>query len=100
MPACGVGGQLRHALAYGARAWKGTPLTHAALLATGFSGMYAAGGLGYGAAGLAVAWLLDRAGAQAAIGLCALAAAVLALGSSALEVRSTARVPAGYGTGG
>jgi hypothetical protein len=139
------------ALAYGARAWKGTPLAHATLLATGiavaigsaalvpalgpavvllalaglcqtpaltaravalqdrlprsqwaagFSGMYAAGGLGYGAAGLAVAWLLERAGAQIAIGLCALAGAVLALGSSALEVRSTARVPTESGSGG
>ncbi|MEU7747167.1 hypothetical protein [Nonomuraea sp. NPDC049158] len=129
-------------LAYGSRAWRGSPLGHAALLAggiglalgaaalvpalgavvalfavaglletpaltaravalqdrlppsqwaAGFSGMYAAAGLGYGAAGLAVAWLVDRVGAQAAIGLCVLMGTALTLGSSAAEAAGTGR---------
>ncbi|WP_157244544.1 hypothetical protein [Nonomuraea typhae] len=131
----GIGG----GLLYGVRAWRGSPLAHATLLATGiglalgaaalvpalglvvvlfaaagllqtpaltaravalqdrlpesqwavgFSGMYAAGGLGYGAAGLSVAWLVDRIGAQPAIGLCVALSTLVVLVSSAAESRA------------
>ncbi|MFI6497406.1 hypothetical protein [Nonomuraea typhae] len=56
--------------------------------AVGFSGMYAAGGLGYGAAGLGVAWLVDRIGAQPAIGLCVALSTLVVLVSSAVESRT------------
>ncbi|MFI9551459.1 hypothetical protein [Nonomuraea endophytica] len=55
--------------------------------AVGFSGMYAAGGLGYGAAGMTVAWLVERVGAQPAIGLCVALSTLVALASSAAERR-------------
>ncbi|MFD9947575.1 hypothetical protein ACFWYW_06880 [Nonomuraea sp. NPDC059023] len=55
--------------------------------AVGFSGMYAAGGLGYGAAGMTVAWLVERVGAQPAIGLCVALSTLVALGSSVAERR-------------
>ncbi|MFI6295393.1 hypothetical protein ACIBEJ_27635 [Nonomuraea sp. NPDC050790] len=55
--------------------------------AVGFSGMYAAGGLGYGAAGMTVAWLVERVGAQSAIGLCVALSTVVALGSSMADRR-------------
>ncbi|MFI6596872.1 hypothetical protein ACIBHX_11490 [Nonomuraea sp. NPDC050536] len=42
----------------------------------------------YGAAGLAVAWLIDRMPAQSAIVVCALAAAVVILASSAADTRA------------
>ncbi|MEV0199458.1 hypothetical protein [Nonomuraea sp. NPDC050691] len=134
----GIGG----GLAYGARPWRGSPLRHAVLLASGaglalagasltpwlgaavallalggafqtpaftaravalqdllpqsrwaagFSGLYAAAGLGYGAAGLAVAWLAERADARTAIGVCAVTGTALALGASAAESRAAAR---------
>ncbi|MFI6483107.1 hypothetical protein ACIBH1_34615 [Nonomuraea sp. NPDC050663] len=55
--------------------------------AAGFSALYGAAGLGYGAAGLAVAWLIERVPAQVALGICVVTAVAVALASTAMDVR-------------
>jgi len=58
---------------------------------TGFSNLYAAGGIGFGLAGLLVAPLLAAVGADVALTACAVLAAVLALIGTLAEGRVAAR---------
>jgi predicted MFS family arabinose efflux permease len=60
--------------------------------ATGFSGLYAAGGVGFGAAGVVVAGLLDAAGVRAAMLACVALAALAAVIGAVAESRQ-AREP-------
>ncbi|WP_165495107.1 MFS transporter [Actinomadura roseirufa] len=59
--------------------------------ATGFSALYASGGVGYGASGLLVASLLDLAGPVPAIVTTAAGIGLIATGSAHLEARMGAR---------
>lgn len=61
--------------------------------AAGFSGLYAAGGVGFGAAGLIVAALLGPAGIRTALLACIALAAVAAIVGAFGEERLTARLP-------
>jgi hypothetical protein len=55
--------------------------------AAGFSGLYAAGGVGFGAAGVVVACLLDAAGVRAALLACVALAALAAVIGAVAESR-------------
>jgi MFS family permease len=61
--------------------------------ATGFSGLYAAGGVGFGAAGLIVAALLGPAGIRTALLACIALAGAAAIVGAIGEARLTARLP-------
>jgi hypothetical protein len=61
--------------------------------ATGFSGLYAAGGVGFGAAGLIVAGLLGPAGIRTALLACVALAAAAAIVGAFGEERLIARTP-------
>jgi len=61
--------------------------------AAGFSGLYAAGGVGFGAAGLIVAALLGPAGIRTALLACVALAAVAAIVGAFGEERLMARLP-------
>jgi hypothetical protein len=55
--------------------------------AAGFSGLYAAGGVGFGVAGLVVAGLMDAAGVRVALLTCVAVAALGAVVGAAAEAR-------------
>lgn len=57
--------------------------------ATGFSGLYAAGGVGFGAAGLAVAALLEPAGIRVSLLVCVAIAALATVIGGIAEARMT-----------
>ena len=55
--------------------------------AAGFSGLYAAGGVGFGVAGIVVAGLLDGAGVRVALLACVAVAAVATVVGAVTEAR-------------